>query len=110
MFGSLSKKPQAPLPMRIDGCLHNNTNFAHRALPTEINDTEDDVPWVFRISFMYYSMIGCILVYIVGYPVSLLTGGNKVKDQRLLATFIRKKSSNKLPQNVEELRPLSDQI
>ncbi|XP_055709051.1 sodium-coupled monocarboxylate transporter 1-like [Phlebotomus papatasi] len=110
IFGSLSKKAQASLPMRTDGCLHNITNFVNRALPTEINDTEDDVPWIFRISFMYYSTIGCVLVYLIGYPVSLLTGGINVKDQRLLAPFIRKKASNKLPQNVEELRPISDQI
>uniref|UniRef100_A0A1B0DNN0 Sodium-dependent multivitamin transporter n=1 Tax=Phlebotomus papatasi TaxID=29031 RepID=A0A1B0DNN0_PHLPP len=108
IFGSLSKKPEPLLPMRIDGCLHNITNFSNTTLSTGINDTENDLPLIFRISFMYYSTIGCILVYLVGYPVSLLTGGNKVKDQRLLAHFRRKKTSNNLPQNAEELRALSD--
>lgn len=73
------------------------------------------VHWVFRINYMYYrwvaecfancpkvefnnlffstfhfSLIGALLVAIVGYPISILTGGTKNLDQNLLSPLFRK--------------------
>uniref|UniRef100_A0A1B0DA56 Sodium/solute symporter n=1 Tax=Phlebotomus papatasi TaxID=29031 RepID=A0A1B0DA56_PHLPP len=109
LFGSLSRKPdKSRLLMRTDGCLHNITNtvaFANATLSDRLDNEDDDTPWIFRITFMYYSTIGFILVYLIGYPTSLLTGGNEVSDERLLAPFLRKKKLN--PQDDEEVNPLS---
>lgn len=46
---------------------------------------------MFRISFMYYSFIGLIIVICVGYPVSLMTSDDSVLDERLLTPFLRSK-------------------
>ena len=51
----------------------------------------DEEFWLFRISFMYFSLIGFILVIAVGYPVSLITADDSVLDERLLAPFLRSK-------------------
>jgi hypothetical protein len=40
---------------------------------------------------MYYSVLGIVILALVGYPVSLLTGGTKNLDEKLLAPFLRKK-------------------
>lgn len=47
--------------------------------------------WLFRISFMYYSFIGLMVVIIVGYPISLLTSDDSIVDERLLTPFMRSK-------------------
>lgn len=53
---------------------------------------EDDF-WLFRVSFMYYSLIGCATVWIVSLPISLLTKSDEVVDEKLLAPFLRAKSN-----------------
>ncbi|XP_055715889.1 sodium-coupled monocarboxylate transporter 2-like [Phlebotomus papatasi] len=112
LFGSLSSTPdESKLSMRTDGCLHNITNvvtFANATLMDELDNEDDDTPWIFRISFMYYSTIGFILAYLIGYPTSLLTGGNEVKDERLLASFMRRKKSSQHTE--EELNPLKSSV
>lgn len=50
-----------------------------------------EVPWVFRISFLYYALIGVTTLIVVAYPISILTGGCEITDERLLATFCRSK-------------------
>jgi len=40
---------------------------------------------------MYYSLIGTILVAVCGYLISILTGGVKDLDEKLLAPMFRKK-------------------
>lgn len=54
---------------------------------------EDEVFWLFRISIMYYTLIGCATVWIVSYPISLLTQtDNEIVDENLLAPFLRRKN------------------
>jgi solute carrier family 5 (sodium-coupled monocarboxylate transporter), member 8/12 len=48
------------------------------------------VHWIFRINYMYYSLIGAILVAVVGYPISILTGGTKNLDPKLLSPLFRR--------------------
>lgn len=59
--------------------------------PSEIEP--DTTFWLFRISFMYYTFIGVMVVFLVGYPVSILTGGNVVQDERLMTPFLRRKTN-----------------
>lgn len=68
---------------------------------TSIKNSEnidDDVFWLFRVSFMYFSLIGCATVWIVGWPISLLTNRSEIVDEKLLAPFLRTKPINE--QNV----------
>ncbi|GAB0101000.1 hypothetical protein DMENIID0001_171170 [Sergentomyia squamirostris] len=93
IYGGLFKRPDPILPLSIEGCQHNFTSSLHLL---KLDETEDDLPWIFRISFMYYGTLGIAIVYVVGLPVSLLTGGDKITDQRLLAPFIRKTYQEKV--------------
>lgn len=54
-------------------------------------DSSDEVFWLFRISFMYYALIGVIVCFVVAYPVSILTGGMREFDEILLTPFCRSK-------------------
>lgn len=66
---------------------------------------------------MYYSLIGTLVVFIVGYPVSLMTGGCDDLNERLLAPPIRRLFSNYLKElkikisetklNKNDLKPLN---
>lgn len=41
---------------------------------------------------MYYALIGCAAVWIVSYPVSLMTDPEELKDENVLAPFMRRKT------------------
>lgn len=88
------------LPMRTDGCqtkghLINSTHIAFNSLGTNAstNDADDTLFWMFRISFMWYTAIGFFLVFIVGYPISLLTQNkeSELTDEALLTPIMRSK-------------------
>ena len=50
---------------------------------------EFSVHWIFRINYMYYSLIGTLLVALCGYPISILTGGTENLDPKLLSPLFR---------------------
>ncbi|CAH1395632.1 unnamed protein product [Nezara viridula] len=55
----------------IDGCPCNLTNILIEEIP-------DELPfWLYRISYLWYSAIGCLITFIVGAIVSILTGPTK---------------------------------
>lgn len=59
-----------------------------------IHDHEADlsqIPWLFKINFTYYTLIGVIILVLVGYPISLLTGKTTDLNEALLAPFLRTK-------------------
>lgn len=41
---------------------------------------------------MYYSLIGLIIMFLVAYPISLLTGGTDNLDESLLTPCMRSKA------------------
>lgn len=52
--------------------------------------SEDEIFWMFRISFWYYGLLGLIITIVVSYVVSLLTGGYTDElDERLLTPLFR---------------------
>lgn len=83
--------PKPPLmPFRTDGC--DDTQLHNVTLVTPPPSTiQDDIPQVFKLSFMYYTLVGVIIYFVVAYVVSSLTGGGEITDQRLLAPFLRDK-------------------
>ncbi|XP_055700516.1 sodium-coupled monocarboxylate transporter 2-like [Phlebotomus papatasi] len=93
IIGGLNKQPDPLLPLRTDGCDFSNTisNFSElsRSNSTGVNANET-THWIFRINFQFFAFIGLFINILVSYTVSWFTGGNTVKDQKLLATFIRK--------------------
>lgn len=88
LIGAQLNPKHPPMPFRTDGCdadlLRNVT------LVTPVSDTvRDNVPHIFKLSFMYYALAGVIIYFVVAYVVSIMTGGGDVSDQRLLAPFMR---------------------
>lgn len=89
----------ATLPFRVDGCdsgINNVTSFIHHAHDKSYyidgeNSDNSSVFWLFRIGFMYYSLIGTVITMIVGYLVSSLTHDkNDVCDLKLITPILRK--------------------
>lgn len=59
-----------------------------------VNENHDNtkVLWLFRLSFMYYSLLGTLVVYLVGLPVSYFTSSEEdlcELDERLLTPVMR---------------------
>lgn len=57
--------------------------------------------WPFRISFTYYSLLGTLIMYIVGLPVSYLTSKEedlRHLDERLITPMLRKGLRNRKSQ------------
>ncbi|XP_055701883.1 sodium-coupled monocarboxylate transporter 2-like [Phlebotomus papatasi] len=92
MIGSIGRIAEPNLPFRTDGCNNNLTAFNSTIVnySTQLNDSEE-IFWLFRVSYMYYALIGVFLGITSGYIASILTGGNTIEDQRLLAPFLRRK-------------------
>uniref|UniRef100_A0A182QV60 Sodium/solute symporter n=1 Tax=Anopheles farauti TaxID=69004 RepID=A0A182QV60_9DIPT len=88
----LNPKPPM-LPLRIDGCdaasLANVTTILTAAATQAVEP--DNIPLIFKLSFMHYSLLGLISFFIVAFVVSAMTGGGDINDERLLAPFLRMK-------------------
>ncbi|XP_026757920.2 sodium-coupled monocarboxylate transporter 1-like [Galleria mellonella] len=56
------------LPFSTEGCIQNQTHIYH----TEPRD--EAVFWLFRISYLWYSGLGCATTLLVGLIVSVITG------------------------------------
>lgn len=62
-------------PTSIEGCLHLNASILEAAKTSllSVNSTPEPPIALFRVSFMYFNLIGCFTVIIIGSVVSLLT-------------------------------------
>lgn len=56
---------------------------------------------------MYYSLIGTLLVAFVGYPISMMTGGTKNLDPKLLSPMFRRFYKVNLEKSHIELKFIS---
>jgi hypothetical protein len=66
-----------------------------------------DIPYIFRINYMYYSILGFLIFALVGYPVSIFTGSSEYFDEKLLAPFLRQsylddKKVKNLQKNIDD--------
>lgn len=87
---SLPKPP--PLPYRTDECefpLNMTEVFNTTVSSPQVNI--EDIPLVFRLSFMYYALLGTTILFIVALPVSWATGGCEPFDEKLLTPMMRSK-------------------
>uniref|UniRef100_A0A224Z1J3 Sodium-coupled monocarboxylate transporter 1-like n=1 Tax=Rhipicephalus zambeziensis TaxID=60191 RepID=A0A224Z1J3_9ACAR len=81
-FGAFAVKPAVrKAPVSVLGCIGDYLNATGQDInnityprPVDVAAVNKDILVVYRISYVWYSMIGCVLVVIVGLIVSLLTG------------------------------------
>ncbi|PSN38120.1 hypothetical protein C0J52_14407 [Blattella germanica] len=88
-------------PVSTSGCLFNNVTEGTLSSTigniTQVSrtsvDSESEQPFVlFRLSYLYFNVVGCVTVITVGLLVSLLTGPNHPRDVNpdLLSPFLCK--------------------
>lgn len=71
-----------PLPTSTDQCLGDSFNqTSNYTLHAPSIPNSEDQPFVlFTISFMYYTLIGCLIVMVVGTLVSFICGASDLKE------------------------------
>ncbi|XP_058448375.1 sodium-coupled monocarboxylate transporter 1-like [Malaya genurostris] len=76
------------LPLRYDGCLgFNSTGTATSTFYVDAEGHDNSaVPWVFRMGFMYYSLLGTVIAILSGVVISYMTGGQKEPIPDVLLT------------------------
>lgn len=69
---------------------------------------QDEILWVFRISFWYYGLLGFVITFVVSYVVSLLTGGyDDELDESLLSPMFRsQRYKDQMKQNNAEYKDI----
>ncbi|XP_052737440.1 sodium-coupled monocarboxylate transporter 1 [Bicyclus anynana] len=71
--------PLPRLPASVDSCPATLNITSHLSIdPTENQDQA--VFWLFRVSYLWYSSLGCIATLLVGLIVSLITGATDPAD------------------------------
>lgn len=101
IIGAQSLPKQPPLPVRTDGC-DPSLNITTSLMFNNHQDALDEVPLVFQLSFMYYTILGTIILFAVALPVSWMTGGCEPFDERLLTPFLRSKNWETKEEKVKE--------
>lgn len=84
-FGAFATKPAVPkAPVSVLGCIGDYLNATGQHFgnityprPVDVDAVNKDILVIYRISYVWYSMIGCVLVIVIGLIVSLLTGYTK---------------------------------
>ncbi|KAJ9575557.1 hypothetical protein L9F63_007565, partial [Diploptera punctata] len=78
-----------PLHTNVEGC--SNFNGTIPEMPEETHKLDEDVFVLFRVSFMYYTMMGTFILIVVAVVVSLLTEADdpKIMNPDLYAPFLR---------------------
>lgn len=108
LVGSHINKLKHPwLPMSTENCDiggANSTLSMNSQLPSR---NPEDVHWLFRISFLYYSVISCAIFAVVAVTVSHFTTNPDDKsyeemDQRMLAPFCRDQKLYRMQREQED--------
>lgn len=90
----LNKLTHQWLPMNTDNCEFGHVNETMISGNRRKEEDPEDIPWFFRISFLYVCVISTFIFAVVAVPVSLYTRDPEDRsfeqmDQRLLAPFRR---------------------
>ncbi|KAJ9582261.1 hypothetical protein L9F63_003390, partial [Diploptera punctata] len=107
-------------PMSTEGC--NITTFTSNLTdPQPIimhpdmssHNSDEDLPFVlFRISYLYFNVVGCLTVIVVGLVVSFITGANKAGEVNpdLLSPVIHWMLPKNKNKEYKPVKQLSNQI
>ncbi|GLH07141.1 Putative sodium-dependent multivitamin transporter, partial [Gryllus bimaculatus] len=80
------------MPISVDGCTYNySLPVTNETLLQEYTDqTRSDVFGLYRISYLWYTLVGCLVSVLVGLIVSFATGANDPQkvDPRLLSPSV----------------------
>lgn len=84
-FGAFASKPAVhKAPVSVLGCVGEYVKATGQSIdtisfpvPVDVAAANKDILFVYRISYVWYSMIGCLVVVIVGLIVSFITGLTK---------------------------------
>lgn len=86
-FGSFYFKPAVHKPpVSVLGCLPLYLNVTGQRnnvtlpVPVDVDLANQDIMWIYKISYVWYSMIGCMLVVFIGIIVSFITGYKKPSE------------------------------
>ncbi|XP_063227313.1 sodium-coupled monocarboxylate transporter 1-like [Bacillus rossius redtenbacheri] len=87
-------KRHAELSTSVEGCDFNVTHILGNttAVPSSEQLEGDNLFFLFRISYMYYTLVGTFIVMFVGVAVSWATGWDQpgLKDRRLYAPCLHR--------------------
>lgn len=91
MVGAQTLPKHPPLPSSTEHCefFNQTDNLAARQIVNTMEPSVDDNPLIFKLSFMYYTLLGAVLLSVIAYIVSYFTGGCGPFDERCLAPFRR---------------------
>lgn len=109
------------LPLQTDQCdVQYFNNFTTPATTSADHEAKAEIFWMFRLSFMYYSLAGLIVMLIVSHIASRLTGGaSQDLEECLLLPYFQSKEHKermckmiktqytKVNQHVVELKVMS---
>lgn len=80
-------------PVSVEGCSLHSAAFVNTTLIARTVEPMDDLPFfMYRISYMYYTLVGFLIALLLGLLVSYLTGGNDGKhlDKSLFSPVIHR--------------------
>ncbi|XP_049878245.1 sodium-coupled monocarboxylate transporter 2-like [Pectinophora gossypiella] len=68
---------------------HNCTYFFYQTVP-QVDGDDSEVPYLYRISYLWFTAFGCTVTIIVACIVSLRKSQEVLKDRRLFAPVLRR--------------------
>ncbi|GJQ68457.1 hypothetical protein Trydic_g17035 [Trypoxylus dichotomus] len=95
-----------PKPLSIEGCADNRTLFVNNAT---LSTRESDIFPLFRISHYYYSLLGTLVVLVIGLPISWITGEERDVDERLITPWMQWAIPKKVNNNLSEHEDMSNE-
>lgn len=104
IIGSFTLPKPISLPIATSGCdFPYNNSIVPNALPPPQDISNDEIPIIFKLSFMYYILLGTFILFSVAIPVSYLTGNCEPFDEKLLTPWLRSKNwkENKTEKQIE---------
>lgn len=107
IIGSQALPKPPPLPISTIGC-EFPLNSTISSPIENFSDQIEEIPIIFKLSFMYYVLLGTIVLFLIALPVSYLTGGCEPFDERLLTPLCRSQNWNEKSQNKKKIEKAND--
>lgn len=99
IIGSIAlPKPQS-LPISTSGCEFPFNNTSTGSFIKDEENLIEEIPIIFQLSFMYYILLGTVVLFVIALPISYMTGGCEPFDERLLTPLRRSRNWKQKQQN-----------